>query len=168
MEIWKNIKIKNYEHFQVSSKGRVRNSLTKNYIALGNNGKGYVNCKIKSNGITKTVYVHRLVAEAFLNNFNPDLQVNHIDKNKSNNQVENLEMVTDSENKLHSQKEYIQGHIKSQGKTLLIYDKNMNLIGEHKGLYDYCRLTNSDPRTIQRVIKGERKSYKGFIFKYQG
>ena len=48
-----------------------------------------------------------------------------------------------------------------------MYDKEGNLIIEHLGLWDFCRKYNFDPRTVQRVIKGERKSYKGYIFKYK-
>lgn len=46
--------------------------------------------------------VHRLVAAAFLENYNPGLHVNHIDGNKKNNNASNLEMVTNSENLAHA------------------------------------------------------------------
>ena len=59
-EIWKNISIPGYEHFMVSNLGRVKNSKTDHIMTIGDNGRGYCNCKIKTGGITKTVYVHRL------------------------------------------------------------------------------------------------------------
>lgn len=166
-EIWKNLTIPGYEHFLVSNLGQVKNSITNHIIAIGNNGRGYCNCKIKANGITKTVYIHRLVAEAFLPDWDPSLQVNHKDKNKQNNCIDNLEMLTDSENKKWSQKEYIDGHLKAQGKTIQMYDLQGNLLIEHFGLYDFCRKYNYDPRSIQRVITGKRKTYKNSIFKYK-
>lgn len=166
-EVWKNISIPNYEHFLVSNLGRVRNSKTGNFIAIGDNGRGYCNCKLKANGISKTVYVHRLVAEAFLPDWGTKLQVNHIDKNKKNNRVDNLEMVTDSENKKWSQKEYIDGHLKTQGKTVLVYDLDGNFLMEYRGLWEFCRKYNHDPRSVQRVIKGEKKYHHNLVFKYK-
>ena len=48
--------------------------------------------------------IHRLVAECFLPSWSAELQVNHIDGNKANNRLENLEWCTDSENKIHAYK----------------------------------------------------------------
>lgn len=166
-EVWKNVSIPNYEHFLVSNLGRVRNSKTGNFITIGDNGRGYCNCRLKANGISKTVYVHRLVAEAFLPNWDPKLQVNHIDKNKKNNRADNLEMVTDSENKKWSQKEYIDGHLKTQGKTVLVYDLDGNFLMEYRGLGEFCRKYGHDPRSVQRVIKGEKKYHHNLVFKYK-
>lgn len=169
MEQWKNLTIPNYEHFMISNMGRVYNNKRQTYIAIGDNGRGYKNCKIKSQGKTLTLYIHRLVAEAFLPDWNPDLQVNHIDKNKANNCIDNLEMVTDSHNKKHSSEEYLRGHLKAQGKILQIYDTQGNLLEEHLGMTDYCRCHNLDARTVQRMCvgKGRCKTYKGLIFKYK-
>lgn len=169
MEQWKNLTIPGYEHFMISNQGRVYNSRMKKLIAIGDNGRGYKNCKIKSNGKTLTLYIHRLVAEAFLPNWDKELQVNHIDKNKNNNTVSNLEMVTDSQNKKHSHEEYKQAHIRSQGKILQVYDLQNNLIDEALGMGEYCRTHNLDIRTVQRICvgKGRCKSHKGFTFKYK-
>ena len=166
-EIWKNISIPGYEHFMVSNLGRVKNSKTDHIMTIGDNGRGYCNCKIKTGGITKTVYVHRLVAEAFLPDWDPTLQVNHIDKNKKNNCVTNLEMVTDAENKEWSRREYIDGHLKAQGKTILVYDLEGNFIMEYRGLWEFCRKYGHDPRAVQRVISGQQKYHHNLVFKYK-
>jgi len=50
----------------------------------------------------KNMYIHRLVAEAFIDNPENKKFVNHIDYNKSNNNIDNLEWVTASENMIHS------------------------------------------------------------------
>jgi len=64
--------------------------------------KGYMRVGLVINGKLTTKKVHRLVASAFLENRYNKPQVNHIDGNKSNNDVSNLEWVTQSENKKHS------------------------------------------------------------------
>lgn len=166
-EQWKNISYPGYEHFIVSNYGKVKNTKTNHLMSIGNNGTGYCNCKLKSNGKTITVYIHRLVAEAFLPNWDSKLQVNHIDKNKKNNCIWNLEMVTDSQNKNHSKQEYLNGHLKSQGKIIEVYDLNGNFVMEYLGLGEYCKKYHHDPRAIQRVIKGEQKYHHNLIFKYK-
>ena len=64
--------------------------------------KGYYRVTFSHNHKRKSYFVHRLVAQAFLDNYSDDLQVNHIDGNKLNNLASNLEMVTIQENITHS------------------------------------------------------------------
>lgn len=63
---------------------------------------GYLRVVITNNGKRKTYLVHRLVARAFLKDYNNELQVNHKDGNKINNNLSNIEMVTLQENIRHS------------------------------------------------------------------
>ena len=119
MEIWKDIR--GYEGFyQISNHGRVRNiGRYRNVYVKGHNrvskyfenneimtptdnGNGYLIVSFKILGKRKNHYVHRLVAEHFVENpYNKDI-VNHIDCNKKNNVATNLEWVTQKENVLHS------------------------------------------------------------------
>ena len=98
-EVWKNVTIEGYEHYQVSDKGRIRNngrirrlSLIDEYrrIALFNDGK------ILATGI------HRLVAVVFVPNPDGKPYVNHKDGDKSNNRMDNLEWCTQKENMIHA------------------------------------------------------------------
>lgn len=63
---------------------------------------GYPICKLWRDGKGKNYTVHRLVALSFLGNENNKPQVNHIDGNKINNSIDNLEWVTNSENDIHA------------------------------------------------------------------
>lgn len=83
---------------QCSSYGRINNRGTINFGYGERNG--YLRVKINS----KTYSVHRLIAETFLANPEMKPQVNHIDMDRGNNRVENLEWVTASENVLHRYK----------------------------------------------------------------
>ena len=101
-EIWKDIK--NYEgNYQVSNLGRVKNIKLNRFLALtSKNEKGYIKVVLTKNGKSKTFAVHRLVARTFLDYDYNSLQVNHIDGNKENNKLSNLELLTHKENIRHA------------------------------------------------------------------
>lgn len=90
--------------YEVGSFGTIRNKKSLKTIKAFDNGHGYfaVAFWINNNTLRKKFYVHRLVANTFLPNPLNKEQVNHKDGNKSNNNVDNLEWVTESENKLYN------------------------------------------------------------------
>lgn len=113
-ELWK--PIKGYEGlYQVSSKGRIRSlkrtkknkwggiiQVKERVLANGISGQGYINVLLYNNGNRRTYKAHRLVAEAFISNPDNKPHVNHIDGNKENNSIENLEWCTIKENNIHA------------------------------------------------------------------
>ena len=114
MEIWKSVK--GYDGiYEVSNFGRVKSldryivrndgitQLRKGkIIAQSLNSDGYCQLKLCKDGNTKTVRVHRIVAEAFIPNPNELSDVNHIDCNRTNNHVDNLEWLSWEDNVKHS------------------------------------------------------------------
>jgi len=105
-EIWK--PIAGYEGlYEVSNLGRVRRVFRygRPYFALcktKTTWDGYCESTLFKDGIPKCIRTHRLVAEAFCDNPENKLEVNHIDGNKQNNSAKNLEWCTSSENQLHA------------------------------------------------------------------
>lgn len=110
MEKWR--KVIGYEDlYRVSNLGNVQRvgsvvGVNKKYLNGYNlkpldNGKGYLRIKLTKNNKGKRIMLHRLIAEAFIDNPSNYKVVNHIDNNKYNNDIENLEWCTQSHNCLH-------------------------------------------------------------------
>lgn len=90
--------------YEVNSKGVVRNVKSKKIVKGYKEKNGYIRVRFENKclgGIVRTT-VHRLVAEAFLPNPHGLEEVNHIDSNRENNNVENLEWVSHSDNMKHA------------------------------------------------------------------
>ena len=96
-EIWK--PIPGAEGYEVSNLGNVKNVNKTTYLALSS-WSGYYKVRLGSRG--GDYLVHRLVAQAFIPNPDNKPQVNHINGNKKDNRVENLEWVTVKENIQHA------------------------------------------------------------------
>lgn len=98
-EVWRPVSNFDNKYF-VSSLGRVKNH--KGHImATGLDKYGYVRVYLYKNNKNYTCNVHRLVAKEFLQNSDNKTQVNHIDGDKTNNRVSNLEYATPKENMWH-------------------------------------------------------------------
>lgn len=89
--------IKDYENYQISDTGIVINKKTGRELKQQEK-KGYMNVSLFKNGKKKNKLVHRLVAEAFIENIKNYPQINHKDENTLNNTVENLEWCTQKYN----------------------------------------------------------------------
>lgn len=92
------IKIENYNNYSISNLGNVRNDKTGRILKPYIKPSGYKQVQLGRKTIPQ--YIHRLVAIAFIPNIENKPQVNHINGNKGDNRVENLEWVTASENDL--------------------------------------------------------------------
>ena len=123
MEIYKDVI--GYEGiYKVSNLGNIKSLIGNNekILKLCKNGGGYSTVNLHINSIMKTRTVHQLVAGAFLNHkpSRYELVINHKDFNRSNNNVNNLEIVTTRENAN-------QKHLKSSSQyTGVSWDKNRN------------------------------------------
>lgn len=157
-EVWK--PLKNTTYF-VSSKGRIKNKNGK-ILKPFKDKNGYNEYKLYVNKKSIHRKEHRLVAQLFLNNYSEDLEVNHKNGIKDDNCVNNLEMVTKSENIRHS--DYVLGN---RIKKVYQYDLNGNLIKIWLSAKEAEKKLNFLSDKICRVCNNKRKTAYGYIWKYE-
>lgn len=149
-ETWKDIK--GFENlYKVNQCGQIkaRNGKT---IAEYNNGTGYKKITLYKDGKGYKKYIHRIVAEAFINNPEAKPQVNHIDGDKTNNAVTNLEWCNQSENMQHayrtglqSRKRHKVAQIDKAGKQLNIFKSTLDAERQTGIRHEYiCFACNSN------------------------
>lgn len=159
-EIWKKIPIEfsyGKEGYSISSFGRLQNSNGRITSGISNKD-GYLTGTI--NG--RHPLLHRLVAQVFIPNPDNKPYVNHIDGNKSNPQIENLEWVTPKENSIHA---YNNGLNKSR-KEIIQYDLQMNKINIFNSASQAGKILKISNRNIGLCCNNQIRSCGGFIFKF--
>jgi len=160
-EIWKEINIENEDTsgYFVSSLGRFKNKkgvIMKDYKP---HHSGYIYLRVN----IKKYALHRLIALSFIENLENKPFVNHIDGNKLNNKVENLEWLTCSENNLHAHK---LGLNKGHKRKIIQYNLEMTEIEKFNTIKEANKKLSISLSCIKDVLKGKQNSTKGFIFKY--
>lgn len=169
-EIWKDIE--GYEGlYQVSNLGRVKSLKRRMYdinnkkiiqykrekILKSYNNRGYKIVKLTKNGKNQFVYVHRLVCSSFnkLSLNNKKAKINHIDENKSNNNINNLEICSQKYNVRYSIKKNKIAQIKDN-KIIKVWNY-LYLIEEELGF---------NKSNICMCCRGKKKTAYGYIWRY--
>jgi len=165
-EIWKDIQ--GYEgKYQVSNIGRVKSlervstfnnskGLKKEIIIKSWNDSDYIRVKLCKESVEKTHRVHRLVANHFLENPLNKSQVNHKNGVKSDNRVENLEWVTNSENAIHAFKNNLRkspsgsNHVNSKLNEEKVLE--IRKIGRSKSLKEIADYYSVDKSLISLIL----------------
>lgn len=111
------------------------------------------------------VPIHRLVAEAFIPNPENKPAVNHIDENKLNNSVGNLEWVTVKENDNHGTRNVRMAESKSQTPVVQILPDGS--IRQFRGVKDASRCTGINRCQIAECCKGRAKTAGGYKWRYK-
>lgn len=165
-EIWQSIQ--GYEGlYWVSNLGRVK-SKTDLLQPLKDRGK-YLRVQLSKHNIQKFYSIHRLVALAFIPNPENKAEVNHIDGNKQNNTVQNLQWCSRSENMQH---QFDNGlNVSQTGRSSRAYKGDVEVFNAKGELVEVLKgradmvAKGYNPSNISEVLSGKRKTHKGFTFK---
>lgn len=152
------------ENYLISKNGIVY-SLFKKIFLKQHVSQGYqqVRLLIDKKGINETN--HRLVAYTFLNlQYGDGTVVNHKDGNKSNNELENLEVVTPGENTRHAIKVL---KCKKYGRKIIQYDRKMNELKEFDSIAECAKELGLKESTVSMACQHERFCNKQFYFRYK-
>ena len=165
-EIWKDIK--GFEGlYRVSNLGRVKSfyGLKERILKPLIHSCGYYQVQLYKNLIGKNYLVHRLVWEAFNGQIPEGLQVNHINEIKSDNRLENLNLMTCKENTNYGTRN--ERRVKKLSKVVLQFTLDNILVKEYPSLIQVYRETGFAFRNISACCNGKRKTAHGFKWKYK-
>lgn len=174
MEEWKDIP--GYEGiYKISSLGNVYSYITKKMLHPSLSSTGYKNVQLYKHSKAKSYHVHFLVASVFLNKIE-GCEVNHIDGNKTNNAISNLEWVTKKENTNHAIQNNLRkpcpmigrkGISNPTSKHILQYSLSGEFIKEWCGISETARTLNCSSSIISSCLNNHRPTAKGFIWRYK-
>jgi len=172
------VKINGFENYSISRDGRVR----RDSVSRGTSGgelkiqhnKKTGTCEVQLTKDSKHYHksIHRLVAEAYIKNPENKPEVNHIDGNRSNNLVTNLEWVTGSENIKHSHDNLKRsftayGSNHSNSKSVTQYSMDGFELNTYGSTSEAGRQLGIPYTNIAKCARGERTSAGDFIWKYE-
>lgn len=164
-EIWRDIE--GFEGlYQVSNLGRVKRVTTGRILKSGKNKAGYLQVDLCKNSVSSTKRIHRLAAQSFIANPENKSEVNHIDENKTNNLVSNLEWSTRKENHNHGTRN--ERMAKTQSIPIIVTNLKTGESREFYGISECSRQLGLNPSNITSVLKGRRNQTGGYTFKYKG
>lgn len=196
-EIWKDIE--GYEGlYQVSSLGRVKRLCKPKYgdhiLKGAPDRNGYLRVRLYRNGEGSSIYIHQLVAKAFVPNPRGLNTVSHLDETRDNNVASNLAWATQKENanmpmfkkrlSERLKKDLIEGDIRNKhiaalskawrkgadnhsSKSVVQFDVNGNIIAEYPSQLEASKKTGISNNRISSCCLGNNKTAGGFIWKFK-
>ena len=151
MELWKTIDIAT--NYEVSNMGNIRNIKSGQILNPGISGNGYkqVSLKMNDTGKFKKQYVHRLVAQYWLDNTENKREVYQKNLDRTDNRVENLKWFTSSENQKHK---FENSNYRTSNRKIVQMDKDNNEIAIFESVIAAARELGISRQGIDKVVHG--------------
>lgn len=160
IERW--LPIQGFPNYEISNYGNIKNIKSNRDMSIINGGK-YPTIGLHKNGNRYWYHIHVLVMETFYGPNIHGLEINHIDGNKRNNNINNLEYVSRSDNMKHAYRM----NLKKPSGPHPIRKMSINEINQtFDNIHECARFIGGDYSTIAKCLKGYHKQHKGYTFKY--
>lgn len=174
-EIWKDLK--EFEgKFKISSMGTIVNKFSNTKVKTRISKDGYVYVSLYYNKKSYIKTLHGLVAKTFIRNNNNNLEVNHIDGNKLNNSIDNLEWITHKDNIKHAWENKLfepvreasrrYGKDNPSSKRVIQYDSKGNKIKEYSCIAEAVRETKINKTSIGKCCNNRQKTAGEYVWKF--
>ena len=150
------VKIVGFENYEVSNLGRVRNIESGRVLKPRLHRDGYLVHGLYGYDKRKFLFLHRIIATAFIDNPEEKPCVNHINENKLNNDLSNLEWCTVRENNVHGTR--IKRIAEKLSQKVIQLDLNDNILNVFKSMRQAERETGIEATSISACCNGKRKS----------
>lgn len=152
-EVW--VPVRDFENYEVSNYGSVYNSRMKRDLLPRLTNLGYLIVRLYNKRGHKDAFVHRLVAEGFMGDFRPELQIGHYDEDNTNNHIDNLRIRGGNRFSVNRYEAKNRGG----GKVLILETGDVFL-----NAYSAARHLGTDANSIYRCLRKERKRHLGLTF----
>lgn len=156
-------KVDNHPTYLVSNDGKIYNTIRQSFLTPRKRQGNIGYCSVSLNN--KHYSIHKLVAIHFIpNDDEQKTMINHIDGDRFNNRVENLEWVTQSENMRHA----FDTNLRADNKSVAQYTLDNVLVATHNSCNDASRTLKLDKDVGSQIGRSCKKSglYRGFIWKF--
>ena len=158
MEEWR--QIQKHPNYDASSEGRIRNRKTGRILKTRINDRGYESVCLHDRGEQTSTRVHRLIAETFIDENCEGLDVNHIDGNKTNNHIDNLEFCTRKENVQHAFKNGLNHGTRKKPVRIIETGEEFDSVNE-------CAIAIGADRTqVVQCLHGRCGTCRGYHFEF--
>ena len=154
------VEIEGFENYEVSNLGKVRNIKSGIVLKPWITKDGYLRHCLYKHNKRKNLLLHRIIATAFIDDPGKKPQINHIDENKLNNDLSNLEWCTERENIVHGTR--TKRVAEKLSKKVIQLDLNDSVLNEFESMGQAERETGVPSGNISRCCNGERKSAGGY------
>ncbi|AGI11593.1 HNH homing endonuclease [Listeria phage LP-KV022] len=156
--------VEGFPDYTVYSDGRIFSHNRNRFLVPTKDKYGYLTVQLSSCGETKRVKVPRIVSLAFIPNEEDKPQVNHINEIKDDNNVSNLEWVTNKENMNHGTG--LQRSIDKRSKAIIGTSLSDGSILIFKSIGEAKRLGGFNPSGVSRCLHGKLKSHHNYCWKF--
>lgn len=147
--------------YRIYSDGRIYSHKTNRFLKPQPSGN-YLSVNVN----LKFTKIHRLVAEALLPNPKNKEQINHIDGNKFNNNLNNLEWCSRSENMIHAANEKLVKFEIKKSRKIKQYDLKGTFLKEWESINDAARFINRSKTALLYCCQGKQKTSDGYKWEY--